>query len=382
MSTTLHLHKPEAESNLSEVYKRVFNCAVELFVVTAYLTEWDDSLTLSQSCRHFRMIVGRDFGITRKDACRKVISWLPSKRKAEFLVADRIVGFHPKAAFWREQDGKCYAIVGSSNLTIAAFESNYEANVVLLLSEDDYVKAKNWIKQIEDKSVVVSEHWLEKYREAAFSTQVGKSTKASDRAIPVIALALPRPRGMEKVLAERRQALAVYQKRRSGLENLFQRCAKNEISSDQFFVELPQHWSSAIGDRLQGIGWERRGKNSNFQELSKSFLAILAASSEDRDDMVQHEIDRLEDREVETRGSFFSEMLCLRFPRSYPVLNDPVWQFIAGVSLATPRGASSGAKYIFLAKTLRASLLDDQSHPAKNLAELDTVIWLKYRRKA
>lgn len=378
---TLHLHKPYAESRLSDVYKRAFNKAVELFVVTAYLTEWDDSLNLAPACRHFRMIVGRDFGITRKAACRKVMSWLPAKRKAEFLVADRIVGFHPKAAFWKEKDGKSYAIVGSSNLTVAAFESNYEANLLTPLSENDYNRTRAWLREIEDRSVVVSETWLEKYKEAAFSTQGGKGTKSSTRAFPVITLPLPRPRGMTKVLEERRAALAIYQKRRPGLERLFRLCADNEISSEQFFAELPEHWSSAVGDRLQGHGWERRGKDSNFHELSKSFRAILAASSEDRDDIVQHEIDRLEELEVESRGAFLSEMLCLRFPRSYPVLNDPVWQFIADVSLATPRGASSGAKYIFLARTLRASLLDDQSHPAKNLAELDTVIWLKYRRE-
>ncbi len=74
-------------------------------------------------------------------------------------------------------------------------------------------------------------------------------------------------------------------------------------------------------------------------------------------------------------------MLCLRFPEEYPVLNKPVQDYLRAVKYKPPRLASEGARYIFLAKTLRTSLLDNQDHPAKNLAELDTVIWLKYGKR-
>jgi hypothetical protein len=40
-----------------------------------------------------------------------------------------------------------------------------------------------------------------------------------------------------------------------------------------------------------------------------------------------------------------------------------------------------GARFIFLSKTLRASLLNNPDHPARNLAELDTVIWLGNGKK-
>jgi hypothetical protein len=50
--------------------------------------------------------------------------WLPPKPKAQFLVADQIDGFHPKAVFWKEENGKCFAIARSSDLTQAAFKSN------------------------------------------------------------------------------------------------------------------------------------------------------------------------------------------------------------------------------------------------------------------
>jgi hypothetical protein len=78
---------------------------------------------------------------------------------------------------------------------------------------------------------------------------------------------------MAKVLEERRQALAIYKKKRAGLEKLFTRCADKQISSEEFFEELPRHWSSSVGNRLQGLGWERRGKSSDFQVLSKSFFS-------------------------------------------------------------------------------------------------------------
>jgi HKD family nuclease len=378
---SLHLHRPHSGNRLSDAYTKAFAQAVEIFVVTAYLTEWDAALVLNPACRHFRLIVGKDFGITRSAACRKVMGWLPSSRKAQFLVADRIDGFHPKAVFWREKDGRCFCIIGSSNLTLAAFGSNYEANVLCSLPESEYATAKAWVKQIEELSVVVSEAWLLKYKEAVFSSQSTGNSRSSSPGSPIASIPLPRPRGMAKVLEERRQALAAYSKRRPGLEKLFQRCAARDITSLEFFDELPKHWSSALGDRLQGLGWERRGKQSDFQELSISYLAIVAASASDRDDRVQQEVDRLGDLRVEARGAFLSEMLCLRFPRQYPVLNDPIWRFIEDVSLATPRGASDGAKYIYLAKTLRTSLQDDPTHPAKSIAELDTVLWLKYRRR-
>jgi len=45
------------------------------------------------------------------------------------------------------------------------------------------------------------------------------------------------------------------------------------------------------------------------------------------------------------------------------------------------RNSSEGQYFVFLAKALRSSLLQNPGHPAKNLAELDTVIWLAYGKK-
>lgn len=351
--------------------------------MTAYLTEWDRSLELNPNCRSFRVIIGKDFGITRKAACEAVMRWLPSKRKGQFMVADLINGFHPKAVFWKESTGECFAIVGSSNLTRAAFETNYEANVFSRISDSEYAAAKQWVRSIEKQAVAVSEDWLMRYKEAIpTGGGAGNTTKKHKQiGMPVVAFKLPKPAGTKKQIDIRRKQLAAYKKNRAGLIRLFRRCAEGKISSTQFYEQLPEYWSYERGDRLQGAGWERQGKNSNFIALSEGYLRILDATDEDRDDVVAEEIDALHKQRVVTRKAFLSEMLCLQFPGDYPVLNQPVQDYLESVKFKAPRGASEGARYLDLAKKLRFSLLQNPDHPAKNLAELDTVIWLAFGEK-
>lgn len=384
----LFLHSPDCKKNdTHRYYHTAFKKAVELYVVTAYLTNWDDSLQLHKKCKQFRIIIGKDFGITRKAACEAVMKWLPKERKAQFMVADGITGFHPKAVFWREATGDYYALVGSSNLTQAAFESNYEANSVLQLTKEQFSDAKQWVKQIEEQSVVVSEDWLDKYNEASLSGGSFQSKnkikiKLSSTTTPLIDFNLPKPKGMKNQLDDRRRQLANYEKHKAGLIRLFRNCANGKISSEEFYDQLPEHWDFELDNRFQYRGWERKGKGSDFKTLSKSFINILSASDKDRDDIVAEEIDHLCEQQVPTRGSFLSEMLCLRFPGAYPVLNKPVKKYLEEIRLNSPRGASEGAKYIDLAQKLRFALRQNTDYPAKDLAELDTIFWLEYDNKS
>jgi HKD family nuclease len=379
----LLLHPPTVAGTLSGYYERAFKDSTELFVITAYLTDWNSALNLNPECKRFRVIIGSDFGITRRAACEKIMRWLPPNRKDQFLVADRIDGFHPKAVFWKDRNGECFALVGSSNLTRAAFETNYEANAFCQLSEADYIRAKKWVMDIERQSVVVSEDWLKGYIEAApggthRARRRGKGSLGSES---VIEFNLPTPRRMEELIIHRRKALVAYGQQRIKLENLFRRCANGRITSSTFYEELPRYWSEKVGDRMQGFGFEIKGKHSNFQLLSQSFINILDAPDEDRDYMVSKEIDQLRKMNVPTRGAFLSEMLCLRFPNYYPVLAKPVWKYLQAMEYRAPRNSSEGSYYIFLSKALRTSLLHNPEHPAKNLAELDTVIWLAYGKE-
>ncbi|OWY31203.1 phospholipase D family protein [Herbaspirillum robiniae] len=377
----LLLHTPSGTGRLADIYRDAFSSAVELFVVTAYLTEWDKSLALNPECKRFRMIIGKDFGITRKAACEDVMTWLPARRKSQFLVADSLMGFHPKAVFWRDQAGRHFAIVGSSNLTKAAFDSNYEVNIFSTISAKDFESAKNWISEIEEASVPVSEDWLDEYKEAPrnASHTARRGTASSEGAL--VSFKLPKPKGMREYIERRRGQIAAYQRSRSRLLAIFRKCANGSISSEDFYEKLQERWNSEIGNRLQGAGWERRGKSSNFQELARSYLKIFQATKQERDDVVSQEIDRLCELGNSSRASFLSEMLCLEFPFLYPVLDKPVRTYLKVIRFRAPRGASEGARYIDLAKKLRAAITQNPHHMAKSLAELDTVIWLEYGDK-
>lgn len=373
----MFLHSPDQDTDIRKIYQKAFNEAIELYIVTAYLTHWDMSLQLNNSCENFRVIIGKDFGITKKSACHKIMQWLPSERKSQFLVADKIDGFHPKAIFWKDTEDKCHVLIGSSNLTKAAFESNYEANIYSEINSESYSQAKNWIGKITEKSVVVSEDWLAQYIEGTPSSK-NKPLNNSDKQNSIASLLLPLPDGAKDKVDERRQQILKHQAVKSSLHELFVNCASRSILSSEFYAQLPNFWSWEIGNRLQGRGWERRGRASNFHELSISYLKIIKSSDFERDDVVVREIDRLKKLKVSARTAFFSEMLCLTYPERYPVLNKPVWSYLEDINFRAPKGASEGVAYIDLAKKLRLSLKENPSHPAQNLAELDTVIWLQY----
>jgi HKD family nuclease len=378
---SLILHRPPEKSVLSDWYRRAFAEATELYMVTAYLTEWNATLQLNNGCGSFRLIVGKDFGITRKAACESVMKWLPRHRKSEFLVADLIDGFHPKALFWKSAKGR-FAVIGSSNLTKAAFESNYEANYTAKMSAAEFASAKKWMRTIEAQSVVVSADWLSAYKEAKRRPSGGGKKKGQPAGLaPLKPLWLPKPHGSEAQVDIRRHQLRVFRRKRKGLFMLIERCAKGRVTSDEFYDQLPEHWSYELGDRLQGRGWERQGRSANFQELSQCLLRICSADDGDRDDVVRREIDNLKSTGNRARTAFLSELLCLELPKKYPVVNEPVETYLKRIQFKSPKGASEGAKYIDLAKKLRLTLLQNPDHPAKNIAELDAVIWLKYGKK-
>lgn len=163
---------------------------------------------------------------------------------------------------------------------------------------------------------------------------------------------------------------------------IFETCATGHKSNEDFYNALPEHWSSELNNRLQGAGWERQGKVSDFRELCQSFLRIVDAPAARRDEVVAAEIDALREKGVRSRGAFLSEMLCLRFPDLYPVKNEPVEKFLAAIQFKGPRGASEGVAYIYLARHLRMTLRANPEHPAKNIAELDAVLWLAYGKSS
>lgn len=372
----LFLHSSEKAHGLNNAYQRAMTSAKELLIVSAYLTNWDSDTKLNEGCERFRMIVGKDFGITRKSACEAVLSWLPAKYKVHFRVADQIDGFHPKAVFWRETDGQAYAIIGSSNLSLAAFDRNYEVNISLPISAEDFDRARHWVDQVAKRSIPISPDWLTTYRESESRRRGNAKTGKEGQVAEVLPIKLPSPDGAEAAVDARRSVLEQYRKNREDLIELFRQCDAGEISSSEFYTALPNYWGGEVGGRLQGKGWERRGKDANFQQLARSYLKIVDADVHERDDTVVSEIDRLNGNPA--RKAFLSEMLCLEFPELYPVLNKPVQNYLLDAKLRGSPKMSEGARYLDIALKLRLSLDQNPLHPAKNIAELDTVIWLAY----
>lgn len=378
------LPKTSEDLSLENIYLRALSRSKELYIVSAYLTEWGIKEELGNQCESFLFIVGKDFGITRKNACRAVMEWLPANRHQEFMVAESINGFHPKAMFWRELDGKCYALLGSSNLTQAAFSTNFEANGFACITDEQFELASKWIEEIFEVSVTLNETWLERYQEARQPARANGS-KADNHKETEEAYHLPLPtirrlKGYKTYLDQRRNQMKAFRRRRTELEELFRTTSRarlwNKARIDNFYYTLSGLWYfGEDGSRFQGKGWERTGRNSDFRELSKSLVRVLDAPFAGRDRVVIQEINRLTVMGLPTRGALFSEMLCQFFPKQYYVLNGPVLGWFRHLDIAFPRGLSKGEQYVNRARLLRAALKRADDYPAENLAELDCIIW-------
>jgi hypothetical protein len=375
----LFLHPVSSGRSIADLYKRAFAEAVELYVVSAYLRTWDTELTINSQCGAFAFIVGKDFGITRKQACLDVVQWLPPQRKSCFLIADGISGFHPKALFGKEKGGTCYSIIGSSNLSDAGWNTNYEANTFGKLSAHEFAAVRNWIDGIRRHSVPISKKWLAAYREAP-ATHI-KKPSARDGSLPSLsAIKLPAFRGQSAIIRARRAKRKKFAEIRPKLLSAIRRCASGRISKETFYEILEGTWGSHES-RIQGWGWQVTGRDSDFEALCRGLVSILNADAAARDLIVVQVIDELTASNVPTRRALLSELLCLFFPAEYPVSNEPVASYVRPYVKA-PYGSTEGAKYLHLALSLRAALRENPQYPAKDLLELDGLIWKFQDRKA
>lgn len=154
---------------------------------------------------------------------------------------------------------------------------------------------------------------------------------------------------------------------------MFRRRVANRISNADVYRKLNELWAPF---RFQFGPWAITAAGSDWNAFSQAFLAVYGASEEDRDGVVQAQMDWMAEKGVPTRKAVFTEFLCRYFPDAYPLLNQPVKDWAKGVGYGDPRGASEGAKYLVFAKTLRAALAQKpKGYRARNLAELDLYIW-------
>jgi hypothetical protein len=361
------------ESKLQTLYDKAIAEAIELYIVSAYLTGWKPSQELNAACQEICFIVGTDFGITTKVACRNVLKWLPKYFKSEFLAADRISsGFHPKLVAWRDANNQCHMVLGSSNLTEAAFTTNYEANVFTLIAEAQFQEIKTWVLAIRNQSSPISEDWLEGYEERS------KSVKRKQVSVAPMVFDLPSGSLIDEAIRRRRKQQNEFARIKEQMADLIRKCAAGELTNEIFYEQMMSLWGSD-SSRFQGRGFEIKGKHADWKNVCKSISVILTAeggaSAANLDGKVRYEIDRLAKAQNAVRTAWFSEMLCHYFPDHYPLMNKPVITWLRHIKYQAPLNASEGARYIHLARNLRHAIEGNTKNEARNLAELDHGIW-------
>lgn len=377
------LNNPTTTKNeLTKRYENAINKAKELYIASAYLTQWITNVKLYPKCKNFLFLVGTDFGLTRKKACSDVIDWLPKRFYGNFLSVPHMIenGFHPKIIAWKDNHNKYHCIIGSSNLTEAAFNSNYEANIEVKLTYKEYNGIVNWLEDIGKECQVIDDDWLNQYKERNFKRQRGRKPKGPT---PVVILRIPTGKSFRYSILERRKNEKTFKEIKGRLLKAMIFSSKGKISNAVFWNKFWSLWHDHPS-RMQGSGLQFSGKSANWKEACKSFIRIINLSSAlselNLDNVVKQEIDKLANSNNPVRGAWFSEMLCHFFPDRYPLVNNPVKIYLKMNKWRSQRGLSNGGKYIDLAKKLRNALKQNKNGPS-NMPELDGIIWLWcYRR--
>jgi hypothetical protein len=367
--------------SLRGLYDKAVTEATELFVLSAYLTDWLVTKPLGRECREVSFIVGIDFGRTSKDACRAVLKWLPRGHKHDFLAADRITGFHPKLLMWKDRLGRRNLLVGSSNLTQAAFSVNHEANTLLRINGAQYDQIRQWVYAIREKGSPISEDWLAKYTEKPLSGERRGGGAKSRPPIPVIPIKLPKGRYLEEAIRGRRLNQRRFALPRRRLTRLIRLCASGRKTDSGFYEDMRQVWKS-----VQGTGWTRSCKGAKWRDVCRGLTAVLdcagGVSRCEPDNAVGALIDNLAESKPPnpTRKAWLTELLCRYFPDSYPLLNTPVVTWLKHIHYGPDRRGTEGSKYIDLAIKLRQAIKQNRYNTARNLIELDGAIWKWYER--
>ncbi|WP_065329174.1 phospholipase D family protein [Tritonibacter mobilis] len=364
----------DQEMNLRDEYEKAFSEATELYVLSAYLTHWNFQKKLNSGCRKFRLIVGTDFGITRKQALYDALKWVPRNQKCNFLAVDKISGFHPKVAFWKDKNNEFHCVIGSSNQTHAAFNTNFEANAVAEISSIDFMKSAKWVQDIVNHCSQVNEQWIADYKEGNNTPRNNENHKIARNQLQDFGI--HEPTHFKDFLLDRRRQMRAYSDARSDFIELVEECAAGQLSSHDFYRDFTNLWGKDHYISFQSDAWKRRGKSSSFSEICRSLVEILSTKDVDLDDVVRVELDRLDDLKIETRKSLFTEILCKEFPNQFPVWNARIEKRVAYPILAFPPRSSFGSKYIHMAREMRR-LVKCEDSPVNDLAELDLLIGLQ-----
>jgi hypothetical protein len=276
-------------------------------------------------------------------------------------------GFHPKAIFWKK--GKKYnALIGSSNLSVAAWSSNIELNALVEITKNEYTDLTNWFQDyVIGISPILDQRWLKGYKE---SPRKGKpksdAIEQIDRRIRTLGdVDLKIPRQHQKI----------YDKNKLQFESLIKSCATGAISKEKFYEKM---WKLLKGS-WQGTGWSRSCKNALWDETCRELVKIFKSEESNRDRVVKEVFDSLGASKNPTRGAWLTEILCHHFPFSYPLINNPIKKWVKQNKIAKV-SSIDGNTYLRITRIMRRILKANKTK-FHGFGELDHAIWDKSRKK-
>lgn len=371
---------PNDSLKIKNIYKKAIAQGEEIYILSAYLTDWPYSkISICKNCKKFIFIIGTNFAITRKAACKTVLDWLPSKHKTSFYY-NELTGYHPKILLVKVKN-EYKLLVGSSNLSYGGLHTNYEINYYANINSAEYNKMLKWIYEIHINSNPINAHWIENYKERKiYHKQKPDLYKKSKEKFKSIIVAIGK-KELDKIKFRKKQ-LRLFQNIQQKFKNYITKCADRKITDLNFYEK---EFSLRQGSFFQDIQWVIKCKNSKWHIVCASLKNIFNAYEEFErnnkkdlhliDFVVKTELDLLRDKNHPARKAWISEVLCQFYPEYYPLINNPIKKWLKQNKIDSPFGASEGSKYLDVTFKLRALLKENPR--IKNFAELDAIAWKK-----
>jgi len=372
---------PDDSSDLASIYNRAMKNGAEIYIATAFLTSWAQISKPNRNCINFKILCGTGFGLTKKDALKKVLKWLPSQFKNELYASTSGSSFHPKILAWKESNGTYYVLAGSSNLTIAGLNKNLEVNILKKINEKEWLRLESWINDEIINASIINESWIDDYVESdnkSFSKGKGAASNSTWKPPKLF-----KPKKAEKHLKGHLKQMRTFEKIKNDYLKIIEKCAVGKISNEDFYNQM--YKVRVHGENIfQRPTWRIACKNCNwkevcqlivsFQKLEKKYGSISKKNEDKYDQFLKIKLDELDRMGNPSRSAWLSEQLCQFYPNYYPLVNGALRPWLKNHKLPPARGASFGAKYIHLTKVLRKAIRSNESE-ISNFVELDAVAW-------
>lgn len=267
-------------------------------------------------------------------------------------------------------------MIGSSNLSKAAFSTNYEANVLNAISSAEFIRVSAWLDAISEQSSPVDSDWIRHHYKEAKLARPGKN--AAITSTQIHPSKLPSGAACARMVRRHLKGQSSFREIANPIRRAALDCSQGKMSRGDFWQVFWGLWSQHES-RFQGSGIQFAGKSAKWEQGCASLITILKASTHSSvsrlDRLVTTEVDRLSKLGNPMRRAWLSEMLCHYFPELYPISDKPVNKWLSATRLRNRRGLTEGQRYIDLSRKLRLAVRDHHPAGSKNLAELDGAIW-------